>query len=301
MSKRLMMSCKKVALYLLVGTGSLGMVTSVTSPLHAAVVSEKIAANEKVTIGDTTITFGNLKKLADIGEVAVEIVVERKGGFPKNAEVVYPQGKGSVTIDGKLFKFSLSGSEMEKVSETKAKGRFVLLLEDWEQGVEKTFNYNKLKGKKIDIEINDIVYEGAVTPISKEFVELLKNVPVVTDVIKPKRNKEIEGFLPVKDLNVPIVDIENRALVDNIGFVNGRLQVTMKREEDKEWCSIGFKNKTTGKELEWTPMTGSDDGRIVATFKIKDMAELANYTPFCKDLSAVATEKGNGKVSYTLK
>lgn len=301
MSKRLMMNCKKVALYLLVGAGSLGVITPITSPLHAAVVSEKTATNEKVTIGDTTITFGKLKNMQDMGEVAVEIVVERKGGFPKNSEVVYPQGKGSVTIDGKLFKFSLTGSEMEKVSDTKAKGRFILLLDDWERGVEKTFNYNKLKGKKIDIEINDIVYEGAVTPISEKFVELLKDVPVVTDVIKPKYNPEIEGFLPVKDLNVPIVDIENRSLVDNIGFVNGTLQVTMKREEGKEWCLIGFKNKTTGKELEWTPMTGSDDGRIVATFKIKDMAELTKYTPFCKDLSTVATEKGNGKVSYTLK
>lgn len=301
MSKRLMMSCKKVALYLLVGTGSLGMVTSVTSPLHAAVVSEKVAANEKITIGDTTVTFGKLKNLADIGEVAVEVVVERKGGFPKNAEVVYPQGKGAVTIDGKQFKFSLGGSEMEKVSDTKAKGRFVLFLEDWEQGIEKTFNYTKLKGKKIDIEINDIVYEGAVTPISEKFVELLKDVPVVTDVIKSERNKKVMTFLPVKDLNVPIVDIENRLLVDNIGFVNGMLQVTMKEEEGKEWSLISFKNKTTGKELEWTPMTSSDDGRLVARFKIKDMAELANYTPFCKDLSAVATEKGTGKVSYTLK
>lgn len=301
MSKRLMMNCKKVALYLLVGAGSLGGITPITSPLHAAVVSEKAAANEKVTIGDTTITFGKLKNMQDMGEVAIEVVVERKGGFPKNAEVIYPQGKGSVTIDGKLFKFSLTGSEMEKLSDTKAKGRFILLLEDWEQGVEKTFNYNKLKGKKIDIEINDIDYEGAVTPISEEFVELLKDVPVVTDVIKPKYNTEIGGFLPVKNLNVPIVDIDNISLVDNIGFVNGMLQVTMKMEKDKDWCLIGFKNKTTGKELEWTPMTGSDDGRIVATFKIKDMAQLANYTPICKNLSIVATEKGNGKVSYTLK
>lgn len=299
MSKRLMMNCKKIALYLLVGAGALGTITPITSPLHAAVVSEKAAINEKVTIGDTTITFGKLKNMQDTREIAIEVVVERKGGFPKNAEVVYPQGKGTVTIDGKLFKFSLTGSEMEKLSDTKAKGRFILLLDNWKQGVEKTFNYNKLKGKKIDIEINDIVYKGAVAQISEEFVELLKNVPVVTDVIKSERNKEIEGFLPVKDLNVPIVDIENKSLVDNIGFVNGTLQVTMKR--DKECCLIGFKNKTTGKELEWTPMTSSDDGRIVAIFKIKDMAELTKYTPFCKDLSTVATEKGNGKVSYTLK
>ena len=61
------------------------------------------------------------------------------------------------------------------------------------------------------------------------------------------------------------------------------LQVTMKEEEGKEWSLISFKNKTTGKPLEWTPMTSSDDGRLVARFKIKDMAELANYTPFCKD------------------
>ena len=300
MSKRLMMNCKKVALYLLLGAGSLGVITPITSPLHAAVVSEKAATNEKVTIGDTTITFGKLKNMQDMGEVAIEIVVERKGGFPNNYEVIYPQGKGSVTIDGKPFKFSLTGSEMEKVSDTKAKGRFILLLDDWERGVEKTFNYNKLKGKKIDIEINDIAYEGAVTPISEKFVELLKDVPVVTDVIKSQRNPEA-AFLPVKDLNVPIVDIENRILVDNIGFVNGMLQVTMKEEENKEWSLISFKNKTTGKPLEWTPMTSSDDGRLVARFKIKDMEELTQYTPFCKDLSTVATEKGNGKVSYTLK
>lgn len=295
MNRRLMMNLKKATLCFLIATCSAGVILPVPQ-MRAATVSE--VSGNKIVIGDTTITLGELIFVKGIDETAISVVIDRQGGFPKGAEAIELEGKGSVTIEGKKLDFTLGGTTLDKVSETQAKGRFCIFLEEWNKEVDKLFKLDKLKGQKMDISISDIEYQAPVTKVSNQFIKLLKNVQVATDVVPAKRGygKELGGFLPVKNLNVPVLDTDDSPLIDNIGFVGDRLQITMNQEQHK-LCMIGFKD-STGKKAESDPMTCSDNGQLVATFKIKNMDELAKYTPICEDLSTIATDKGQAKLSY---
>lgn len=269
-------------------------------------ISQVNTKEQKVTIGDTTITFGNLYIEPEIGETAIKVTIDRKNGFPKNADIVVPNGKGSVTIGGKKYDFTLSGMALQKVSNTRASGRFILGLQNWNEESEKVFKCDKIKGNKLNLSISDLEYQGAITPVSNDFIELLKNVPVVTDVVKipdvvEKDLKIGGGVLPPKGLNISMVNDESQPLVDNIGFVAGKLQISLKK--GKGICSVGFINKSTGKKVEDTSsfgisMVGEYKFRV---YNIKDMKELANYTPIWEERTTIETDKGEVQITFIAK
>lgn len=216
-----------------------------------------------------------------------------------------PNGKGSVTIGGKKYDFCLSGTELQKVSNTRVNGRFILGLQNWNKESEKVFKCDKIKGNNLNLAISDLEYKGAITPVSNDFIELLKKVPVVTDVVKIPDSMEKDlkiggGVLPPKGLNISMVNDENEPLVDNIGFVTGKLQISLK---GKELCSVGFVNKTTGKKVEGTPSFGMREyGEYkFRAYNIKDMKELANYTPIWEELTTIETDKGEVQITFIAK
>lgn len=62
------------------------------------------------------------------------------------------------------------------------------MLQDWNKESEKVFQCDKIKGNNLNLSISDLKYEGYVTPVTNDFIELLKNVPVVTELLRYQLN-----------------------------------------------------------------------------------------------------------------
>lgn len=286
MSKGLKANYKKAVVSLLIAIFSLNGIAPI-NPLRAETISNLPVSNEagSVKIKDTTLTFNGFADApkGSIGFIA-NITLERESGIPANTNSIFLGGGGTVTINNVPYEITFGGShKFDKVSNTKAEMQ-VSVTATAGQGNKKQLAKNItpeiLKGKSMSLKMSGISYYSKNTTVSEQLKEQLKKVSMVQGTSLDKAGLAmLKGsikeklVLPAKGLNIPIAE-GSQSVVDNIGFVNGKLQIRTKdmNEEISEVHLIDSNGKAVSDK------GGGVNDIFNYIFDIKDTAALEKYT-----------------------
>lgn len=281
MSKRLKISCKKILAIFVAATFLSG--TAVTNYLNATTISNTNNVGRSVTIQGTTLSFGDIKKEGQ--GLFVDVTVDRPMGIPDalvDADIRMQDGK--VEMKGNIYEVSFyigGANKLKKVSNIQMKGKMKLTVYSNVPGVSaNTITPEMLKEKNICMPIKEIVYFGKASTIGSAFNQVVKNISKVQgislkeagmELLSGDSDNKLKNVLPEKGLNIPICD-GSRSVLDNIGFVDGKLQLRTKDPDMLEHIQISLVDQA-GKPVK--RIYGGQDGNGIYQFKIKDAAALA--------------------------
>ena len=219
MSKQIRANCKKVLLSLIVGAGTIGAMTPVTYLNAATAAQAATTGQQSVKIKDITVTINSIVDDAEYNLVAIK-------------------GKGTVKIDGKDYNINLDSMEnLVRVSDKQVQVKVPLTVTTGTKDSEKyvrDFKASQLKGKAITFTIDSVEYRQEKTTMSDQLKKFLTNVPKVQGVTAKEAGAPSfvkSKVLPNKGLNIPLAQGDKSITVDNMGFVDGKLQVIFARTE----------------------------------------------------------------------
>lgn len=285
MSTHLKKNYKKAIFSLLVAGCSVGAITPL-SYLNAATVNDTVTADKaSIQVNDTTITFNGMKDIKNgkNTSLAFDVTIDKTSGIPEKATQIDLEGKGTVTVNNKRYQLNFSNANLNKISNTQATATITTWVIPAEDNLQSSVSLNaaQVKGKSIEFQIEGVQYLNKITTLSEEFKAQLKNVSKVEGV-SPKEAgvgymKGTGKFIPAKGLNIPILEGDNSILLDNIGFVNGKLALRTKRENGSSYI-LEFSN-SKGKHLVETGYSTDTKNVTIDTWDaIKDMATLRTCT-----------------------
>ena len=238
MSKQIRANCKKVLLSLIVGAGTIGAMTPVTYLNAATAAQAATTGQQSVKIKDTTVTINSIVDDAEYNMAVANITLDRANGIAKGANLVAIKGKGTVKIDGKDYNINLDSMEnLVRVSDKQVQVKVPLTVTTGTKDSEKyvrDFKASQLKGKAITFTIDSVEYRQEKTTMSDQLKKFLTNVPKVQGVTAKEAGAPSfvkSKVLPNKGLNIPLAQGDQSITVDNMGFVDGKLQVIFARTE----------------------------------------------------------------------
>lgn len=271
--------------------------------------------NAPVTIGETTLTFNGIKlgESDDFGTtLLIDATFERAKGIPAETTDMWMHGKGKVTINSKQYNLDLSSvKNIERISDTKVKAQ-IAAVPSYGNGADskltKDITPEVLKGQKIDFTIDYIDFSTTYNKMTKELSDLLKNIQVVQGVAPNEGNvsslgnmteaerkadkvPDIRRVLPKKGLGVQLVEGSNET-IDNIGFVDGRLQI---RTNGRGYVSFKDAN---GKPIQYVGF-GLDTNGSLDIYEIKDLAALSKCSIQASVTKHLVTEDEEKSFSVT--
>lgn len=297
-------SSKKALFGLMAATYLLGGVGAITpSYLNAATINQQAMTGKSVKIKDTVLTFGEIKQ--DAKGLYAEITLDRVSGIPqdiKQISILNEQGK--VQLNGKNYGvyISVRDNTLKRVSDTQLQGKVNLIMRSDQEKNIKTITPQMLKGKTISISINEILYYANAASTGVEFEKLLKSVPKVQGVslkatgfefLQGEADCKLKNVLPAKGLNVPICD-GSQSTIDNIGFVDGALQIRMK-DPANEFIELHAVDQA-GKKIK--EIAAGEDSNFIYQYQIKDAATLVKCKFTVSGNKLVASDKEQKAFQY---
>ena len=279
MSKSLKVNCKKVLFSVLAATLSFGSITPANN-----IKAEAISTTTKsVKVKDTTLTVNAIKVDPATQKIVADVTFERQGGIPEDVQWISVEANATIKIDGKDYTLGFGGTDkLIRTSDTTVNG-MVSIMPTIGQGkntqVAKGLTGKKLSGKNIHLKVSRITYYKMFSDTTNEFKALINNVQSVKGVSVEKggfsflKGTVKSNILPEKGLNIPILENDSdHETVDNIGFVDGKLQIRI----NGYLCNIDFVD-AAGKKAE-TAGGGTDGKKYLQIYDIKDKKALSKYT-----------------------
>ena len=305
MSKNLKTNYKKILFSLLAAACSMNVV--IPNYLNATTINTTAGASNVLKMGSSTITFGQIAK--DQSGFYVTATLDRQAGIPDNITSISLNVSGKnapIEINGKNYSvcFSAMFSPIKKVSNTQAQIKLHCSFAGTNGLPTKSITPEMLKGKQVSLPLGELIYYNQATTISKDFSTLLSKVSNVQGISLKQAGfsflsgessfKALPLVLPSKNLNIPICD-GSHSTIDNIGFVNGKLQIRTKVQMD-EFLELKLLD-SNGKNLGIS--SGGVDGEMIFIYNIKDLAALAKCTPKVSGSKVSIFDQGEENLAFT--
>lgn len=290
MNKRLMKNLKKVMLGIVIGASSLttiipgGYVFAATTN-----IMEQKAASVKIK--DVTLTAKDIVPGEYDGSFIINMDMEKASGFPAQMKDMLTTGKANVEIGGKKIELMLAHTTVtKKISNTQAEVAVYVFAMKPKGGICEDIKLDQLKGKEINFNIESITYFTEYTTLTPEFLEQFKKVSEVKGVTVAKADIGVDQEdLPYIDENLKVLPhgglaipaIEGTTVVlDNIGFVDGKLNVRLEMGKEDECCHFYMIDNQEKNSRFGAVLFGYCGQKASAyCYNIPDMTALANYTP----------------------
>ena len=305
MNKKLVMHLKKVMFSIVMGTSVLGATIPSANLYAATTAATKTKQMGTVSIKDVTLTAHDITPAKNEGEFKISMTMEKTSGIPKNVAYMLINASTDLEIGGKKkVEFILDQAEItKKVSDTQVElsvYAFAMVRDKDNNILQQQITLDQLKGKTIDFKLDSITYYAEYTEPTPEFKEQFKKVSKLEGVTAAQTNIGLDQediqyiggakLLPHGGLNIPAIS-GNTVLLDNIGFVDGKLVVRIEHAKG-EFFQFGLVDEA-GKFAKTAGYFGTEIGGIYR-YEIGDLETLAQYTPTLKLDKEVAKDEEKG-------
>lgn len=310
MNKRLMRNFKKAVVGIVIGASSLTTIIP-GGYLFAATTNVMEQKASSVKIKDVTLTAKDIVPGEYKGSFIINMVMDKASGFPAHMEDMLITGKANVEIGGKKIELRLDHTTVtKKISNTQAEvAVYVFAFEIAENGgiLCEAVKLDQLKGKELIFKIESITYNADYTTLTPEFLEQFKKVSTVSGIELGKANLELDQdelnhmdpnlkVIPHGGLAIPAVE-GTSVILDNIGFVNGVLNIRIEHGKGEECCR--FKLEDSKEKMVPSSFRYGGMSAAVYGYRISDVTTLANYVPkitLAKEIAKDEEKDKQGKV-----
>ncbi len=307
MNKRLMRNFKKAVVGIVIGTSSLTTIIP-GGYLFAATTNVMAQEASNVKIKDVTLTAKDIVPDKYEGSFIINMVMDKASGFPAHMEYMLITGKANVEIGGKKVELRLDKATVtKKISNTQAEVAVYVFAIVEKGGICEDIKLDQLKGKELNFKIESITYYADYTTLTPEFLEQFKKVSTVSGIEPGKANLVLDQdelnymdpnlkVIPHGGLAIPAVE-GTSVVLDNIGFVNGVLNIRIEHGKGEECCRFELEDS----KEKMTPVSFGYYGTSAAVYgyKISDVTTLANYVPkitLTKEIAKDEEKDKQGKV-----
>ena len=280
MSKQLKKRCKQV-LFSVVAATALCCQAYQSSYLYATTVDSNVNSNvNTVQLKETTLTLKGISDDQKNKVPVINAVISRASGFPAQANNVSIQCKGKVTLNNKSYEVRLFSRNFKKVSDTEANVQLEFNFIEQKAGVyekAKGITAASLKGIPMALSIEEIQYTKDLATLSDQFKAQIKKVTTIEGVTGEQAGmgymNKGGSFIGKAGMNIPVFEGCQDVLLDNIGFVKGRLMI--RTEEKNDSFLILNMQDATGKHIVETGVGLSKNAGTIHIYdSIKDIATL---------------------------
>lgn len=307
MSKHLKENYKKLVYSVLAAACVGGTVLSVNH-LSATTVSHNTTsvmneARNSIKVKDTVITFEGFTNTPD-QFLELNVKINRASGIPEKATQVSLDAEAIVTINGKQYDLTIGSGDLSKISNTEAKARLSVMVstgkgDSW--GTIDNFSATQLKDKTIDLKIKEVKYETVIKEVSEEFKEQLKKVSAVNGVDPAEAGvsfmKGAGKMIASKGLNIPVLKGDSTITLDNIGFLNNKLQLRI-NEPNGSFCFLIITDSVGNYKVGSSYSLDESKGSIIIYDQITSQAILDNCKVKVEAAVAVASDQETKSMTY---
>lgn len=261
------------------------------SYLYAATVNANVSNTTNVVqIKDTTLTLKGMTDDPKTKTPVINAVVERASGLPDQAKNMKIDSEGKVTINGKSYDVRLYVIRFEKLSNTQANIQIGINFMGKENGVYqpiKGITAASLKNVPMEMSIKEIQYSRDLDKLSEQFKAQLKKATTIEGVTGEQAGMGFMNkggcFIGQAGMNIPVFEGNQDIILDNIGFVKGRLMLRTEEKNDS-FLMLEMQNAAG----QYITETGVGLSNKAGTIHIYDAIKDATTLNKCK-ISAMGT------------
>lgn len=297
MNKQLRSKCKQVLFS--VGVATL-LLSQVNPPcyLYATTVNTNASSNiNTVQVKDTKLTLQGFVEDPKAKVPVISAVLERASGFPAQATGIKIQCKGKVTLNNKSYEVWLYARNFKKISDTQANVQLEVDLIEEENGVTqraKGITAASLKNIPIALTIEEIEYTRQLSTLSEQFKAQLKKVTAIEGVTGEQAGmgymNKGGSFIGKAGMNIPVFEGCEDIVLDNIGFVKGRLMLRTKEKNDS-FLNLKVQDAADRHMVGTGVGLSNDAGMIHIYDDIKDAAALNKCKVSAEGTAVVESDK----------
>lgn len=268
--------------------------------VYATTVTSNVNSNANtVQVKETKLTLQSISDDQKAKVPVINAVIDRASGFPAQATGVKIQCEGKVTLNNKSYEVHLSSRSFKKVSNTQATVQLEVGLFEQKDGAYKKakgITAASLKGIPMSISIEEIQYTKDLATLSEQFKAQLKKVTTIEGVTGEQAGmgymNKGGSFIGKARLNIPVFEGCQDVVLDNIGFVKGRLM--MRTEEKNNSFLILEVQDAAGKYIIGTGVGLSNDTGMIHIYDgIKDTATFNKCKISAKGTAILQSDKEN--------